>query len=81
MIRTQMYLTEQQYRSIARLAQKEKKSAAEITRELLDEGLSHEKQVTVGEAFDELVKLGEKYRIRGPKDLSTNVDKYLYDEK
>ena len=80
MIRTQVYLTEQQYQQIRILAARGKKPAAEVTRELVDSGLKEQKMGSIGEALGELAKLGRELKLKGPKDLSKNIDKYLYEE-
>ena len=75
MIRTQVYLPEELYQNIKLVAKKEKKSAAHVVRRALEKGLVAEKGETIGKALMELAKIGAK----GPKDLSENIDKYLYD--
>ena len=74
MIRTQVYLTKQLHQEIGVVAKKEKKAAAQIIRELLEEGLSAKKKHTIGKALLELSKINAK----GPKDLSEKIDEYLY---
>ena len=77
MIRTQVYLPEGLYQEIQIIAKKEKRAAAEVVRELLKEGLEEKmKKTSIGKALLELAKIG----VRGPKDLSINHDKYLYEE-
>lgn len=76
MIRTQVYLTEDIYTRIQLAAKREQKKAAAIVRELLQKGLVKKKKQTLGEALLELSKIGAK----GPRDLSTNHDTYLYEE-
>lgn len=80
MIRTQVYLTENQYHSINLLAGREKKPAAQLIRELLERGLEQKNQITAKDALLEFVKIGKKTGMTGPTDLSTNIDKYLYEE-
>ncbi len=75
MIRTQIYLPKQLYNHIRVVAQKEQKSSAQIIRELLEKSLSLKvKGVNAGEALLKLAKIQAK----GSRDLSTNVDRYLY---
>mgnify|MGYP001576370652 CR=1 FL=1 len=75
MLRTQVYLTEELYQEINLLAQKERKASAQVLRELLIEGLSQKKKRTsIGNALLTLSKI----KAHGPKDLSTNIDEYLY---
>lgn len=80
MIRTQIYLPEDLYREIDIAATKEKKPKAHIIRDALKKGLAKKRQETIGEAFLRLSKLGKELNARGPKDLSVNHDKYLYEE-
>ncbi len=76
MIRTQVYLTEDLYTRIQLEAKRGQKKAAEVVRELLQKGLIRQKKQTLGNALLELSKIGAK----GPRDLSTNHDRYLYGE-
>jgi hypothetical protein len=81
MIRTQVYLTEDQARDIKLRAKRENKAEAEIIRELLDTGrnvspsTAHESS---GDALLRLAKLGERLHVKAPADLSTRIDEYLY---
>ena len=80
MIRTQVYLPKDLYRHIDLVAKRDKKAKAQVIREVLDEGIK-KKHGNAGEALLRLAKLGEKLNIRGPKDLSKNIDKYLYEDE
>jgi hypothetical protein len=85
MIRTQVYLTEEQTRSIKLRAQQEARSEAEVIRELVDKGLTRgdgaPRRKSTGETLLELAALGKQLGIAGPADLSTNHDDYLYGDK
>lgn len=84
MIRTQVYLTEQQSQTIKLRSRQERKPEAQLIRELVDAGLelrTHAKRQTAGDALLALVELGKKYQLTGPTDLSTNHDEYLYGDK
>lgn len=75
MIRTQVYLPKPLYDNISSVAKKEQKAAAQIIRELLEEGVTKKSRgANAGKALLNLSKLG----MRGPKDLSTNLDQYMY---
>jgi hypothetical protein len=79
MIRTQVYLTEEQARDIKLRAKREKKREAEVIRELLSQGLktkSSGRHESTGESLLRLATIGGK----GPADLSSRVDDYLYGE-
>ena len=79
MIRTQVYLTEDQARDIKLQAKRENKHEAEVIRELLREGMKKstaKAQESTGESLLRLAAIGGK----GPADLSSRVDDYLYGE-
>ena len=79
MIRTQVFLTEEQARDIKLRAKRQNKPEAEVIRELVSEGLktspSTEKEST-GQSLLRLAGIHGK----GPTDLSTRIDDYLYEE-
>lgn len=79
MIRTQVYLPKQLYQTIDLVAKKERKAKAQVIREALEEGV-RKKQANAGKVLLEIAAMAKKYKWRGPKDLSTNHDKYLYEE-
>lgn len=80
MIRTQVFLTEEQVREIKLRAHAERRAEAEVIRELLDRGLSavpqHPRE-TAGESLLRLSRIGGQ----GPADLSSRLDDYLYGTK
>jgi hypothetical protein len=79
MIRTQVYITEEQARDIKLKAKRENKREAEVIRELLSEGMkksTSKTQESTGESLLRLTAIGGK----GPADLSSRVDDYLYGE-
>ena len=47
-----------------------------VIRELIEQGLKTSKPMSLGEGLRKRATLG----IKGPKDLSQNIDKYLYEE-
>lgn len=84
MIRTQVFLTEEQARDIKLRAKREKKREAEVIRELLSEGLHASRSAsgeTTGEALLRFARLGEKLRVKAPVDLSSRIDDYLYGDE
>ena len=81
MIRTQVYLPKDLYRHIDLVAKRAKKTKAQIIRDTLEEGLKKKKSYkNAGHVLLEIAAMAKKYQWRGPKDLSTNHDKYLYEE-
>lgn len=76
MIRTQIYIPETLHSQVKLLASKQKKPLAEILRDFIKQGMV-KKQNTGAKSLQALTKL----KITGgPKDLSKNLDKYLYQE-
>ena len=84
MIRTQVYLTEEQSRDIKLRAKREDKHEAEVIRELLSNALSATRNTgaeTTGEALLRLAKLGEKLQVKAQPDLSARIDDILYGDE
>ena len=52
-------------------------SEERVIRELIEQGLKTSKPMSLGEGLRHLANLG----IKGPKDLSQNIDKYLYEDR
>ncbi len=79
MICTMVYITEEQAWDIKLRAKRENKREAEVIRELLNEGMKNstaKAQESTGESLLRLAAIGGK----GPADLSSRVDDYLYGE-
>jgi hypothetical protein len=84
MIRTQVYLTEEQARDIKLRAMRENKREAEVIRELLGKGLQYsasKQHESTGDALLRLARLGEELQVKAPADLSSRIDDYLYGEE
>lgn len=79
MIRTQVYLPKQLYQTIDLVAKRERKPKAQVIRDMLESGIM-EKQGNSGEALLDIARLGRKLKLKGPRDLSKNIDKYLYED-
>ncbi len=79
MIRTQVYLPKHLYQTIDLAAKKEKKPKAQIIRDVLEKGMQR-KQGNAGTALLKIAELGKKLKLKGPRDLSANIDKYLYED-
>lgn len=80
MIRTQIYLPKGLYQHIDLISKREKKTKAAVIREALEDSLDKKTPKNAGDVLLEIAKLGEKYKTKAPKDLSRNIDKYLYEE-
>ena len=84
MIRTQVFLTEEQARDIKLRAKREQKREAEVIRELLNMGFHASRSTrgeTTGDALLRLAKLGERLRVKAPADVSSRIDDYLYGDE
>ena len=77
MIRTQIYLDEQLHRDLNLLARQEKESMAEVARNILKEGIKKRKKTDMSGkgTLQSLLIIKAK---GGPRDLSRNIDYYLY---
>jgi hypothetical protein len=80
MIRTQVWLTEDQSKYIKERARTEKRKPADVLRELVDRGrlVSQGKRKVSTQDF--LARI-EELNLSGPADLSANLDDYLYGDK
>ena len=84
MIRTHVYLTEEQAQTIKLRSKQEQKPKAEVIREFIERGMQDAPSPagkSAGDVLLELAALGKKYGATGPTDLSTNHDDYLYGDK
>lgn len=84
MIRTTVRLDEDLFKYARKKAIDERKAFADIVNEALSHYLYEQKipkaKKTGTEFLGRLVQIGKKYRLKGPKDLAKNHDKYLWDE-
>lgn len=83
MVRTQIYLPEKQLRVLKTIAVEENISLSETIRRLVEERLMNklaktQKSKDVGGWLLSLAAKAKKLKIKGPKDLASNIDKYLY---
>lgn len=82
MLRTNVYITEEQARELNLRAVITQKPKAEVLREVIDKGLKTipVAKSTSAEVFLKLAELGKKFKGTAPRDLSVNHDKYTWDE-
>jgi metal-responsive CopG/Arc/MetJ family transcriptional regulator len=84
MQRTHVYLPEELNQKIDYAARLRRTSKANVMREALTHGLRSvampKKKSKPNNGLLELAEIAKKLDSRGPKDLSTNLDKYLWDE-
>lgn len=81
MLKTYLYVPQPLNEEINALAEIQKISKAEVIRTALREGLSviKRKKGSSARVLLKIAEIGRKYKAKGPKDLSTNMDKYLWD--
>ena len=78
MIRTQIYITEEISDALTFMAKIKKKTKAVLIRKFIVNGIIMEKKKKRTPNLSSLAKLNIR---EGPKDLSKNLDKYLYGGK
>ncbi len=77
MIRTQIYLPEEEHKAVIQIARHKKQPMAEVIRMFIKLGLRQEK--TVDRSGIEVMKKIANMKLKGgPTDLSVNHDYYLY---
>lgn len=85
MVRTQIYITQKQYRVLTQKAAVEKTTVSQLIRNLVDrqlsEGKSQYKRKNAGSVLLEMARDAKRLNLKGPSDLASNVDTYLYGEK
>lgn len=77
MIRTQIYLDKELHKDLTVLARKQQESMAKVARDILKEGLKRRKSIDTS-GKEALKKIIAMKVTGGPKDLSSNLDYYLY---
>lgn len=76
MIRTQVQLTEEQYKQLKQLALRRRRSLATLVREGVEKVLKEAGEPNMDEARQHALSIVGKYN-SGDKDVSTHHDKYL----
>lgn len=79
MLRTNLYFPKELHRRLQAVAKQERKSMAELVRELVEKGIQ-EKQKKLSGA-ETLLLMAEHAGDSGIRDLAINHDKYLYGEE
>lgn len=75
MLRTQIYIPENIHQKVKIIANLQNKSMADLIRRLIIVGLIKEEKRIKPKSLDAIAKLNIT---GGPKNLSSNMDKYLY---
>lgn len=85
MIRAQIYLPTNQLRLLKRIAWEEEVSLSETIRKLINEKLTETKKANykqnTGSWLLSLANKAKRLKIKGPKDLASNMDFYLYGQR
>jgi hypothetical protein len=76
MIQKQISISEELDQKIRERVKRLKASEDRVIKELIEQGLQATKPMSLGKGLRQLANLG----IKGLKDLSQNMDKYLYEE-
>jgi len=77
MIRTQIYIEDRIHKDLRHLAEQERKSMAEVTRDILREGIQKRKAVDTS-GRKTLLALTNIGATSDDPNLSENIDHYLY---
>jgi len=84
MLRTYLYIPDETNKNIDAALAYSDLSKAGFIREILEEGLKviqkrSVKKINEGlKILSKIGEIGEKYNLKGPQDLSTNMDDYLW---
>ncbi len=79
MLRTYLYIPDHLGKKIKITSKEENKSKAQVVREVMELGFKTKERKSGGETLLKIAELGKKYNLKGPRDLSKNHDKYLWD--
>ena len=82
MHKTMVYLPKELKDRVLVIANSQGTSQADVIRKALLEGLEATKfqNKSSAQGLLKLAELGKKLQLKGPKDLSKNLDKYTWDE-
>lgn len=80
MLKTYLYIPEQLGQKIHLTAKTQNKSKAEVMRQALERGIINLQQQGIAsvQALFKIAEIGKRHKPKGPKDLSSNLDKYLW---
>lgn len=86
MLRTQIYFPEEQLRLLKKISWEEEISLSEVIRQLVEEKLveaekKDKKAKNTGAWLLSLADKAKKMKVKGPKDLASKMDEYLYGQK
>lgn len=86
MLRTQIYLPAEQLKLLKKISWEEESSMSETIRKIIEEKLVESGKVkhkvkNIGSWLLALATKAKRMKIKGPKDLASNLDFYLYGQK
>lgn len=83
MIRTQIYLTQKQHSSLKKKAASLNTTVSDQIRKIIEKDLEERplKEFNSGSWLLSMAAQAKRMKVKGPKDLASNVDKYLYGRK
>ena len=79
MNRTQIYLPQKQIEILRKEAQKQRTTTSEIIRRILREKIEKAPALLQRKSLFDAAKRINARGTKGPRDLASNLDKYLYD--
>jgi uncharacterized protein YaiL (DUF2058 family) len=82
MLKTYLYIPDELDKKVTRITKAKKISKAEFTRDAIKEKVERverSENYSSADIFLKLAEMGKKYNLKGPKDLSKNHNKYLWD--
>ena len=84
MLRTNVYLTEEQEQEIKTRANDTQRAKAVVLREIIETGIkaTNLQKSASTEVYMKLANIADQFKGKGtaPKDLAANLDKYTWDE-
>ena len=80
MLKTYLYVPEELEAKINLTARIQKKSKAEVLRQALEKGITavQNQGIASAQALFKIAQIGKRYSVKGPKDGSGKMDKYLW---
>lgn len=81
MVKTYLYIPEKLQERITEAATAQNKPKAEILRQAIEKGLANqvpEDPSASAKTLLQLAEIGQRHKLDGPRDLSKNMDKYLW---
>jgi len=79
MLKTYLYLPDTLDTKVKAVAKAQNLSKAEVIRRSIESGISSVYEDNSTKSLFMLADLAKKYKAKGPKDLSANLDKYLWE--